>query len=187
MVTVIGLVGEKGSGKETFGNFLEEVAKGKSVYRVRFSDILLQTLQLWSITPNRENLQKLAVVMKEGYGPDTLTHAIEEIIKESREDIIILDGVRWITDKELVRKFPKNILVYITAQADLRFDRLKKRDLPFRKETSSLEKFMEEEKAENEIYIPLIGKEADFKIENNSTMEDFKQEVEKLYPKLQLP
>ncbi len=182
MSIVIGLVGEKGSVNETFGNCFEEIACDKLVYRVRFSDILLQTLQLWGIPPTRENLQKIAVVMKNGFGADTLTHAISEIIKESHAEIIIVDGVRWKPDAKLIRSFPKNILVYISADVKLRFERLKKRNLSYRKkETKSFEQFMKEEQAENELYIPLIGKEADIKIENNGSLKDFKKAVEKFY------
>ena len=50
MKKVIGLVGEKGSGKQTFVNFLKEIlrlaplAQDYSIRQVRFSDILAQTL-----------------------------------------------------------------------------------------------------------------------------------------------
>ena len=184
MALVIGLVGEKGSGKETFGDFFEEAAKQSelSVLRIRFSDVLIQTLQLWSLEPSRENLQKLAVVMKDGFGPDTLTHAISELIKNSKADLIVIDGVRWLPDRDLIRKFPENKLVYITATQELRFERLKTRTLTYRKnETQSFEQFIKEEGAENELYIPLIGEQADFKIENNADLEDFETKVKKLY------
>jgi dephospho-CoA kinase len=51
---VLGLVGEKGSGKQTFSDFLKKAAKGKKIAHMRFSDILRETLELWSLelTPN---------------------------------------------------------------------------------------------------------------------------------------
>lgn len=62
MIKVIGLVGEKGSGKQTFVNFLKEIASSPAergprndrggvlnIRQVRFSDILAQTLILWDI------------------------------------------------------------------------------------------------------------------------------------------
>src|SRR5688572_17025142 len=106
MKIVIGLVGEKGSGKETFGNFLMEAAKGKKVKRIRFSDLLNFTLKLWDLPQTRENLQNLAVLMDTNFGTGTLTGAVSKQIQDLEADIVILDGVRWETDEYLVRGFP---------------------------------------------------------------------------------
>lgn len=180
---IIGLVGEKGSGKETFGNFLIELAKGKKVERVRFSDILYETLRSWSIDTTRFNLQHLAVVMDKGYGEGTLTNAIFQRIQNLRSDIVILDGVRWSTDEKLIRSFDKNFLIYITAKTDLRFERLQKRQEK-KDEAKTYAQFMSEEKAPNEVLIPKIGKRADLRVENNGTFEDLKKEVEKFLKNL---
>lgn len=177
---IIGLVGEKGSGKETFGNFLMEAAIGKKVLRIRFSDILNYTLKLWDIPQTRENLQKLAVVMDTGFGDGTLTHSIKSQIESTVADIIILDGVRWETDEILVRNFPKNFLVYITADPKIRFKRLKVRQEKLN-EAKTFEQFIKEEAAKNELLIPKIGGRADVKIENNGSFEQLKKEVEKFY------
>lgn len=178
--TIIGLVGEKGSGKETFGNFLMEVAKDKKVKRIRFSDLLNYTLKLWDLPATRENLQHLAVVMDQGFGEGTLTSAIYQRVRDLKADIVILDGVRWKTDEMLVRSFPRNYLLHITADPDLRFKRLKKRDEK-KGEAKTLAQFMKSEKAKNELSIPQIGKRADLKIVNNGTFEDLKKEVENFY------
>ncbi|MBI2022575.1 hypothetical protein HYS97_01860 [Candidatus Daviesbacteria bacterium] len=184
MKTVIGLVGEKGSGKETFGNFLMDIAKGKKVMRIRFSGILNETLKLWSLDGTRHNLQHLAVVMEEGFSKGTLTNAIRKRVESLNADIVILDGVRWKTDEELIRSFGKNFLIYVTAETRLRFERLQKRQEK-KDEARTFEQFMKEEKAKNELLIPQIGKRADFKVENNGTFEELKVSVQKLYPILQ--
>lgn len=182
MKTIIGLVGEKGSGKETFGNFLMEIAKGKTVKRVRFSDLLNYTLKLWDLPQDRENLQHLAVVMDTGFGSGTLTSGIRKQIENLDADIIILDGVRWETDEILVRSFPRNFMIYITADIDKRYERLKKRDEK-KGEAETFKQFMQSEKAKNELLIPKIGKRANLKIENNGTFEDLKNEVGKFFKK----
>lgn len=186
MKTIIGLVGEKGSGKETFGNFLMETSPKKisgaflRIRRIRFSDILNQTLMLWTIPKTRENLQHLAVVMDTGFGTGTLTDSISNKIKRIDADIVILDGVRWETDEMLVRNFPKNYLIYITADADLRFERLKKRSEK-KGEAKTLTQFLKSEKAKNELLIQKIGKRANVRIVNNGTFEDLKKQVENFY------
>ncbi len=177
MKLIIGLVGEKGSGKETFGKFLKE-ATNKKVAHIRFSDLLAETLDAWFLPKTRENLQKLAVVIKDGFGPDTLSHATYERIKNLKEEIIIIDGVRWESDVELIRKFPNSLMVYITADLMLRYERLKKRNQKLGEGNASFEQFMKEEKAENELLIPQIGKNSDYKIINNGSLQQFKKEIE---------
>lgn len=182
MKIIIGLVGEKGSGKETFGNFLIEVAKGKKVTRVRFSDLLNETLELWDIPKTRENLQNLAVIMDQCFGVGTLTHAISQRLNKIDGDIILLDGVRWESDEKMIRSFSKNLLVYISADAPLRFERLQKRKEKHH-EAETFEQFIKEETAKNELLIPKIGKRADIKIENNESFEDLKEKVNQFYSK----
>src|SRR3989344_2280533 len=172
---IIGLVGEKGSGKDTFAKYLQEISD-KSVAHTRFSDLLKQTLNLWDLPVTRANLQKLAQVL-ENFGTGTVAHGLEKQIQKSEADIIILDGIRWKPDIELLKKFPKYLLVYITADPKLRFERLKSRGEKDGEAAMSFEQFLEEEKAPNELLIPEIGSEADDKIQNNGPIEDFKKQV----------
>ncbi len=181
MKLVLGLVGEKGSGKETFAQLFKEIASGKNVTHVRFSDLLKETLTFWDIPTTRENLQKLAVVMKDGFGQDTLSHAIYQKLIGLEVEIILVDGVRWEADEKLIRKFENNLMVYITADLMLRYERLKQRKEKTNEQDLSFEQFMKEEKAENELIIPAIGKRADVKLENNGTIEEFKQKISEIY------
>src|SRR5690349_18604003 len=139
---VLGLVGEKGSGKETFCVFLEQIAQRKTVFHIRFSDILKQTLMLWDLPITRENLQRLAVVMDDGFGVGTLTHAISEQIVGSDADIIILDGIRWQSDVKLLESFPHHKLIYITADLEKRYNRLLLRGEKSEEMTSTLDQFI---------------------------------------------
>lgn len=184
MKIVIGLVGEKGSGKETFSAFLGEVAKGKKIEHIRFSDLLKETLEAWSIPVTRHNLQHLVVIMDKGFGIGTLSHAVEKRIENLQADIVILDGVRWESDVDLLKRFPKNILVYVTSTLHLRYDRLKKRGEKTGEESTSFVQFMKEEKAKNELLIPKIGASAEVKIENNKSLKEFKKNVEKFYKEM---
>lgn len=177
---IIGLVGEKGSGKETFGNLLMEIAKSKKIKRIRFSDVLNYTLKLWDLDLTRENLQNLAIAMDGAYGAGTLSQAIAKQIKDSEADIVILDGIRWKSDVDLLRTFSGNILVYITADLDIRYYRLKLRQEK-KDEAKTYEQFMKEEQAQNELLIPQIGSKSDYKITNNGSLEELRQKVEEFY------
>lgn len=184
MKLVIGLVGEKGSGKQTFVNFFKEVAlrqaQGLSIRQVRFSDILAQTLLIWDIANTRANLQKLAMVMNDNFGAKALAHAAEFNIETEMADILILDGVRRQSEVRMVKNLG-GTLIYITADQKLRFERLKKRSEKVGETGLSYEQFMQEEMVKTELEIPKLGAKADVKIENNGTLEDFRKEIEKFF------
>ncbi len=177
MKIIIGLVGEKGSGKETFGNILKGLILQKGIYRIHFSDILIETLDIWDIPKTRRNLQVLAQYMDK-FGTGSLSKAIKKRVENSKAEIVIVDGIRWESDLEMLKNFQKNLLVYITADLKLRYERTKKRCEKAFEEATSFKQFMKEEKAKNEILIPKIGKKADFKIVNNGSLEEFKLAVE---------
>lgn len=175
---VIGLVGEKGSGKEVFTNFLAETLYPRVIERTRSSDILAQTCDLWSIPKTRANLQKLAIVIDEGLGQGTLSRAVSQKICKIGAEIVIFDGIRWQTDLQVLRGMPKNILVYITADLKTRYQRLREKSDKLGEKGMSFSQFMREEKEKTEIQIPQIATQADFKIVNNNSLAEFRKKVE---------
>ncbi|MBI2595158.1 hypothetical protein HYW46_00285 [Candidatus Daviesbacteria bacterium] len=179
---IIGLIGEIGSGKGTFVDLLMQTAPNLKISKIRFSDVLSDTLKIWGIPLTRSNLQNLAVIMKNNFGP-VLSHAVYMRVLSNPADIVILDGVRWQSDVDLVRGFPKNYLVYVTAPVAIRYDRIRSRKEKEGELNIPYEQFMKEEQTENEILIPKIGTGADFKIINGTTLEQFKQQVQRFYDK----
>lgn len=184
MKIVIGLVGEKGSGKETFGDILKKLAVEKKVARVRSSDILNETLGNWDIECTRENLQDLAIIMDEHFGVGTLSHAVGKRINAIKADIIIFDGVRWMSDVTLIRSFTKSYLIYIAAPLKLRFERLKTRKQKKDEESLTLKQFVRQEKKKTELDIPKIAQMADVKIDNDSNLLELKQKIKQFYRSL---
>lgn len=184
MTQIIGLVGEKGSGKDTFAQILTEIIKNKKIAHIRFSDLLKQTLRLWDLPITRSNLQKIAQILEDEFGPGSVAHGIEIQIQKTDADIILLDGIRWNPDVELLKKFPESLLIYITADPKLRFERLKQRGEKDGESNMDFEQFQREEQAKNELLIPEIGKGADYKILNNGSIKDFRNNVSALKDKL---
>ncbi len=181
MSFVIGLVGEKGSGKQTFVNFIKEIAPNLNVRQVRFSDILAQTLVLWDIPLTRPNLQNLAIVMNKTFGMEALANAAKFSMEGDTSDIIILDGIRRESEFNMVNEMENSLIIYITAEKDLRYKRLKLRSEKVGEIDLSYEQFLKEESSPAESEIAKLSKKADVTIENNQTKDEFKKEIEKIY------
>ncbi len=177
---IFGLVGEKGSGKQTFVNFITNLAPNLKIRQVRFSDILAQTLIIWDIPITRSNLQNLAIMMNETFGQTALAKAAKFFLEGDTADIIILDGVRREAEVRFVRSFKGSVLIYITADQKLRYQRLKTRSEKVGEVGLTFEQFLKEEKSKAEKEIPKICKKADIKIENNGTLEEFKAKIKAL-------
>lgn len=192
---IFGLVGEKGAGKQTFVNFVTQIAsssstiaqgprndkgEGLKVRQIRFSDILAQTLIMWDIPITRANLQKLAIMMSESFGQTALAKAAIFSLEGDSADIIIFDGVRREAEARLVRSFKNSVLIYITASQKLRYQRLKTKSEKVGEVGLTFEQFLEEEKSKAEKDIPEIAKKADIKLENNGTLEEFKANIKNL-------
>lgn len=186
MKLVIGVTGEIGSGKNTFTEKLIKIARsnGKNVSAIRFSDILKDTLELWHLPLTRQNFQLLAVSMNEVFGPNTLAQAVYQKTSSQISEVIILDGIRWVEDFEMVTNFPNNLIVYIKTDGQKRFERIRQRSEKKQEQQNlTFEQFQQSEQTENEQYVSTIGPQADEIIENNGTDKELEQKVHHFYDK----
>lgn len=197
---VIGLVGKKGCGKDAFYDYLKHLANlasvdedsphkqshidaGFQIQRVKSSNVLIETLKKWGLPVARENMQKLAKGMETMFGEGTLSNTMYPLILDCNSPVVVFDAVRWPTDIKILRKFFPSFLVYIVADEKNRYERIKNRGEKLEENNLSFEQFREEEKASTEILIEQLGAVADFKIENNGTLEQFQEKVKEFYEK----
>ncbi len=160
----IGVVGENGAGKTTAVKLIQAELVGHTTKIIRFSELLSATLKLWNLEPNRANLQLAAQAMDNTYGKGTLSRAVIAQAKHMTEDVLFLDGVRWLTDETGVRSFENNLIIYITASPEVRFHRLRERKEKTGEGSMSWEQFLEEDSAPNEQFAAEIGSRADFTV-----------------------
>ncbi len=174
---VIGLIGEKGSGKGTVSDYLVEKYGAK---HYGTSKILRRTLEDLHLPITRDNLVKLALVLKEGYGPTVVIDSLIQDMERNGSNILIADGIRMHGDVEpFKKKYGENFyLVYVTADIKIRYERTKLRKEKEGEDKTTFEEFLAEESKLTEVSIHEIGKQANFSFDNNGTPEDLKQKVE---------
>jgi len=176
MKKIIGIVGEMSSGKDTFCDYVR--GNYEDVHFLKFSDALTDILKMFFDEVKREDQQWLSSALRERFGQDILVKALVKKIGNINDGIVILNGVRRPDDFKALRSIGGK-LVYVTADQKIRWERMKIRGEKADDDVS-FEKFIEMGKAEAESLITVIGEEADYKIENNGTKEEFYQEIKKI-------
>lgn len=173
---IIGLVGETGSGKDTFCEYVKR--NFKNVFVFRFSEPLSETLKIFLEEVKKEDQQWLAIALRKRFGNNVLGEAIKKKIKNIKKGLIILDGLRAWEEFKMIKRWGGKI-IYITADSKTRWQRVRKRgekkddSFPYRN-------FLEREKAATEFLIPKMGQKADFKIENNGSKQLFCKKTQKI-------
>lgn len=176
---VIGLVGEKRGGKGTFTELLQKALPEAQIEYLRFSDIVGDILKILDIPCTRENMQKLPIGLMHIFDDGSvITKAMEHRIRaRTYADIVILDGIRTHSDVQTLKKFPGNLLIYVTASQEIRYQRALKATEKIGENKISFEQFKKQDEAEIEKMIPVIGSTADHIIINEFTLEEYMKEV----------
>ncbi len=189
MKIAIGIVGKIRSGKGTAEKLItEELQKrGFSVVSHRFSDILKETQDSWYLSQGRDTQQKLVLAMRQYFGENVLANVVEKRALNSSEDIVILDGLRWIdSDYPLLRKLPNNYLIYVEASVETRWQRSLLDNQKEDESRATLEEFKIRDNTPNETGIVQFKDHADFIVDNSSSLDNLKTKVGKCLENLKL-
>ncbi|MEI7512613.1 MAG: AAA family ATPase [Candidatus Uhrbacteria bacterium] len=173
---IIGLVGQAGCGKGTVTDLLK--SKYGAGY-IRFSGLLEQIVQILGIEKTRDNYIKISTGLREKLGEDILSYAVERYALNAPEDIIVVDGIRRIDDIVALEPLPQFKLLAISAPAELRFERMKKRGEKASESNMTWEQFEKEEHAPTEIAIPSVMDRAWRTLDNAGDKEEFENLVKK--------
>ena len=112
-----------GAGKSTIANGL----KSKNFKIINMGDAVRDEAKKRNLEPSGENLGKLMLELRKNNGPGAVADLIEDDIKNSESDIIIIDGIRSNEEIEVLRKNGIVKLLSIHASTDTRFDFLSNR------------------------------------------------------------
>lgn len=168
MKLAIGLAGGIGSGKSAASDYLHREYGAK---RLRFSRILEDILDRLHLPCDRKNLQVLGGILRERFGPDVVVNAFEKDLEKADADIVVVDGIRYVNEVEMLRRLENSVLVYIDAPQAVRYERSVRR-AEKGEAGASFDDFLEAEQRETEIYLPDVRKAADHIIMNDGTMEE---------------
>ena len=163
MKQVLILLGKARSGKDTVADFLEEKFGFKKFV---FSSVLEEELKKQGKEVSKQNMASLGDELRKKFGMAVMAEKILKKVKE--EEKIVFVGPRSLEEVELIKeKFPQAKVLLITAPEEKRFERRTEIDPQQEKDFHLRDKADEEKKGMKKIFVL-----ADFKIENNSSLED---------------
>ena len=176
--TVIGIIGTVASGKDLLGEYL---SKKLEIPIFQISQPIIDTAKKRGIPLTRKNTTKFAQEFAREFGEDYSAR----IYLEKITDKGIITGMRQLAQIDYLKKNSNLILIAIDAEPEIRFQRAKERNKI--KEATTLKEFIQDEKEENsgdnvqKIFNCI--KLADYKINNNSTLDELYSKIDKIIKK----
>ncbi len=178
---IIGLVGQIACGKGTVAEYLAEKHQGITY---RFSTPLRDVLSRLYLEVNRENMQNISKALRQEFGNDLLAEVIAGDVKNEKSNLIVIDGIRRLDDIKYLKNFPEFKLVKVETDPKIRYERLTSRTENPGDTKKTYEQFLADEQQETELTIPEVMSQARFTLTNNSTLEDFRRQIEDLIKNL---
>ncbi len=112
-----------GSGKSTIADGL----KSKNFNIINMGDAVRDEAKKRNLDPTGENLGKLMLELRKNNGPGAIAALIEDKIKNSESDVIVIDGIRSNEEIQVLRKNGTVKLLSVHASTDTRYDFLSNR------------------------------------------------------------
>ncbi|MCX7778972.1 MAG: AAA family ATPase [Patescibacteria group bacterium] len=180
---ILGITGTFSSGKDTVANYLEK----KGFFHLSLADLVREECQKKNCYYSRDDLVKEANELRKKYGPGILAKMALERIRDKEK--IVISSIRNPGEIEELKKEGRFFLLALEAPIELRYERAKKRGKI--DDAVSFEKFKRQEELErkgNEFQQQLdqVISLADFRIVNDSSLEELYKKVEEVLNKIKI-
>lgn len=173
MKHLLALVGMPGSGKSVAGNFFKQ----KGIRVLRFGDVTDEGLKAQGLELTQENERPFRENLRKEFGMAAYAMKMEPKIREALEqvDTVVLDGMySWEEYEYLKERFPFLQVMSIFASPEVRYERLRSRDVrPLTGEEAQRRDIAEIAKLNKGGPIAM----ADYMIQNEGTEEDLEQKL----------
>ncbi|MHA2005953.1 MAG: AAA family ATPase [Promethearchaeota archaeon] len=167
---VIAICGLPGSGKTTAINAIKDLG-----IVVTMGDIVRREAEKKNIEPSGSNLGKIAKELRDKAGPGIIAKKCVDVIKKLDEDIIIVDGVRSLAEVNVFRNFWKFPIIAIIIDEENRVKRLFERARS--DDPKDFDELRERDKREFGFGLNIVLEQAEYKIKNNSSIDDLKEKT----------
>lgn len=178
---ILGITGEMASGKDTVTKYLVERYSAK---QFRFSDPLRDILDRLHLPQIRKNLAGISHALRNTFGEDILAHVIENDAQNDDHALVVIDGIRRVSDIDLVKKLPEFTLIYVEADMARRYERLTARRQNADDPTKTYDEFKQDHLLETEISIPPLRVDAKYIINNDGSLDELKAQVDRVIEEL---
>jgi dephospho-CoA kinase len=170
---LIGLTGTNGSGKGAAAEYF--ISKGYAFFSL--SDVIREELKKEGCEPTRDNLIRKGNELRSSGGADFLARQVMKKV----EGKAVIDSIRNPEEVRFLKSNKNFILLAIDANAELRYERVKKRGR--NESAATLQEFIkkeDEEKTENPMQqqLHICFEMADFKILNEGSLADLTNKLE---------
>lgn len=169
MPLVIGLTGEKLSGKGTVSAYL---AKKYKAQHYRFSKILEDIINRLYLPNTRQNQIDIALALRDKYGNEILAHVLKKDIENDKQEISVIDGIRYWEELHILKNLTGFVLINITAPLEIRHARALKRKEKEDEQNISFADFKKIEEGPTEVIIKELARDADYTVLNDKTFDD---------------
>lgn len=177
---ILGFVGLPCVGK---GTAIEYLVKKHGFFYSSTSDEIREEIRRRGQEITRDSLQRTAGEMRQKHGPDIWARRAWEKVLASSKDRAVVDAIRAVAEIEFLKEQSGFKLVAVSANAKIRFQRMKARHREGDPQTWQEFLAMEERDRHAEgRNIDTCLQMADFELKNNGIIEELEKKLEKILP-----
>lgn len=178
---IIGVTGTLASGKDTVSELLEK----KGYKHISLSQILRREVSKLGEPITTVNLTTFGNKIRHERGEGYLA---KEALKDASKKTII-SSIRQPGEVRVLKKDPRFVLIAVDADAKQRWSRLEKRkragDPESFNDMMAIERKQMKKHGSKDMQLDTVMAMADYQIDNNGTMEDLKEKVDRLLKKIE--